>query len=166
MDKNVSRHRILADWGWFSSSVMGWFYQQAFWKKKGLIWHLPVSTVYGSVIRIHLQCRIRGRSGFDPWVGKIPWRRKWQPNQYSCWEKSHGQRSLVDCRPWGCKESDTTEQLNIYDINALTMVNFKLPSSSCQMGAWKEMCERLLWAKWCSVGSRHRVLIRHCLPIA
>ena len=51
-------------------------------------------------------------------------------------------------------------------VNALTMVNFKLPSSSCQMGAWKEMCERLLWAKWCSVGSRHRVLIRHCLPIA
>ena len=50
----------------------------------------------------------------------------------------------MDCRPWGCKESDTTEQLNICDINALTMVNFKLPSSSCQMGAWKETCERLL----------------------
>ena len=26
--------------------------------------------------RIYLQCR---RHGFDPWVGKIPWRRKWQP---------------------------------------------------------------------------------------
>ena len=26
--------------------------------------------------RIHLQC---GRPGFDPWVGKIPWRRAWQP---------------------------------------------------------------------------------------
>ena len=24
----------------------------------------------------------------DPWVGKIPWRRKWQPNQYSCLENS------------------------------------------------------------------------------
>ena len=31
----------------------------------------------------HLQCR---RPGFDPWVGKIPWRRKWQPTQYSCLE--------------------------------------------------------------------------------
>ena len=27
------------------------------------------------------ECR---RCGFDPWVGKIPWRRKWQPTQYSC----------------------------------------------------------------------------------
>ena len=27
--------------------------------------------------RIHLQCR---RHGFDPWIRKIPWRRKWQPN--------------------------------------------------------------------------------------
>ena len=26
--------------------------------------------------KIHLQCR---RCGLDPWVGKIPWRRKWQP---------------------------------------------------------------------------------------
>ena len=25
---------------------------------------------------------------------------------------SEGQRSLVCCRPWGCKESDTTESLN------------------------------------------------------
>ena len=29
--------------------------------------------------RIHLQCRRCRRHGFDPWVGKIPWRRKWQP---------------------------------------------------------------------------------------
>ena len=29
------------------------------------------------------QCR---RHGFDPWVGKIPWRRKWQPLQYTCLE--------------------------------------------------------------------------------
>ena len=32
--------------------------------------------------------------------------------QYSCPENSHGQRSLVGCSPWGCKESDTTEQLS------------------------------------------------------
>ena len=28
--------------------------------------------------------------------------------------ESHGQRSLVGCRPWGCKESDMTEQLTLY----------------------------------------------------
>ena len=31
------------------------------------------------------------------------------PLQYSCLENPHGQRSLVGCSPWGCKESDTTE---------------------------------------------------------
>ena len=36
-------------------------------------------------------------------VGKIPWRRKWQPTPVFFPGKSHGQRSLVDCSPWGCK---------------------------------------------------------------
>ena len=31
------------------------------------------------------------------------------PLQYSCLENPHGQRSLVDFSPWGCKELDTTE---------------------------------------------------------
>ena len=35
------------------------------------------------------------RHGFDPWVGKIPWRRKWQPTAVVLLEKCHGQRSLV-----------------------------------------------------------------------
>ena len=40
-----------------------------------------------------------------------PWRRKWQPTPVSLPGKSHGQRSLVGCSPWGLKESYTTEQL-------------------------------------------------------
>ena len=36
------------------------------------------------------------------------------PFQYSCLEKSHGQRSLVGCSPWGREESDTTEWLHFY----------------------------------------------------
>ena len=44
------------------------------------------------------QCR---RQGFDHWVRKIPWRRKWElvfvPG------KSHGQRSLIGYSPWGRK---------------------------------------------------------------
>ena len=51
------------------------------------------------------------RPGFDPWVGKIPWRRKWQPTPVFLPGKSHGQRSLVGYSPWGHKESDMTEQL-------------------------------------------------------
>ena len=40
---------------------------------------------------------------FDPWVGKIPWRRAWLPTPVLLPGKSHGQRSLVGYRPWGCK---------------------------------------------------------------
>ena len=54
-----------------------------------------------------------GYHGFYLWVGKIPWRRKWQPTPVSLPGKSHGQRSLVGCSPWGCKELGTTEQLTL-----------------------------------------------------
>ena len=57
-------------------------------------------------------------TGFDPWVGKIPWRRKWQPTPVLLPGKSHGQRSLIDYSPWGCKESDTTEWLH-YQIKTI-----------------------------------------------
>ena len=46
---------------------------------------------------------------FDPWVGKILWKRKWLPTPVFLPGESHGQRSLAGYSPWGCKESDTTE---------------------------------------------------------
>ena len=55
------------------------------------------------------QCRRCKRCGFDPWVRKIPWRRKWQPTPVFLSGKSHGQRSLVGHGPRGWKESDATE---------------------------------------------------------
>ena len=67
-----------------------------------------------------LQCR---RPRFDPWIRKIPWRRKWQASPGSLPRKSHGQRSLVGYSSWDCKESDTTEQLNHQSTNALTEVH-------------------------------------------
>ena len=54
----------------------------------------------------HLQCR---RLLFDSWVGKILWRRKWQPNPLFLAGESHGQRSLAGS-PWGYKKNQT--QLN------------------------------------------------------
>ena len=57
------------------------------------------------------QCR-RGR--FNPWVGKISWRRKWQPTPVFLPGKSHGWRSLGGYSPWGRKESDTTEGLHFH----------------------------------------------------
>ena len=59
------------------------------------------------------QCRRHRRLKFDSWEGKIPWSRKWQPTPVFLPGKSYGQRSLVDCSAWGCKESDTTEQLSM-----------------------------------------------------
>ena len=52
------------------------------------------------------QCR---RHGFNSWVRKIPWRRKWQPTPVCLPGKFHGQRILPEYSPWGCKELDTTE---------------------------------------------------------
>ena len=40
------------------------------------------------------QCRRHKRCGFDPWVGKIPWSRKWQPTPVFLPGKSYGERSL------------------------------------------------------------------------
>ena len=55
------------------------------------------------------QCR---RPRFDSWVGKISWRRKWQPIPVFSPGESCGQRSLEGYSSWGRKELDSTEQLN------------------------------------------------------
>ena len=49
------------------------------------------------------QYRRNRRCSFNPWVGKTPCRRKWQPTPVFWPGKSHGQRILVGYRPWGLK---------------------------------------------------------------
>ena len=73
-------------------------------------------TVYSDIVPVRVH---------SPWSTTISflvllWRRKWQPTPVSLPGKCHGQRSLVDCSPWGCKESGTTEQLT------LTMIFYEL----------------------------------------
>ena len=46
--------------------------------------------------------------------GRSPGEGNGNPLQYSCQEKSHGQRNLVGYSPRGCKESDVTEQLSMH----------------------------------------------------
>ena len=48
-----------------------------------------------------------GGAGFDPWVRKISWRKKWQPTPVFLPGKSLGQRSLAGYSPWGHRELDT-----------------------------------------------------------
>ena len=55
------------------------------------------------------QFRRHKRLGFNPWVGKIPWRRAWQVPRVFPTGESHGQMSLVGYSPWGHKEWDSTE---------------------------------------------------------
>ena len=50
------------------------------------------------------QCRSSKRSGFSPWVGKIPWKRKWPPTPVFLPGKF--QRSLAGWSQWGHKEWD------------------------------------------------------------
>ena len=58
------------------------------------------------------QCRRCKRLGFNPWVRKIPWRKKWLPTLVFLPSKYHRQSSLVGYSPWSCKESDMTELLS------------------------------------------------------
>ena len=58
------------------------------------------------------QCRWHKRHGFDPWVGKIPWRREKLPTPVFWPGEFHGLHS-----PWGHKELDTIEQLSLTLLN-------------------------------------------------
>ena len=60
----------------------------------------------GSVVKSPLASR---KSGFDPWIRKIPWRRKWQPTSVFVPGESHGQRSLAGTVHGGHEELDMTE---------------------------------------------------------
>ena len=93
--------------------LMGFFFFFAF---KPLI-HLEFILLYSvrnDSVGKESTCNAEDASSIDPWVEKIPWRRKWQPTPVFLPEKSHGQRSLGGCRPWGYKEPDTTERLSMH----------------------------------------------------
>ena len=57
-------------------------------------------------------CRCR-RPGFNPWVGKISWRREWQPPPGFLPGKPRGQKSLVSYSPRGCIKLDMAEPLTL-----------------------------------------------------
>ena len=81
-------------------------------------WSKPIKTPFLlSGKESVCQCRRHRRPWFDPWVGKIPWRRKWQPTQVFLPGKSHGQRSLVHYSPWFTK-SQTWLSTHVYCMYA------------------------------------------------
>ena len=86
------------------------------------------------------QCRRHRRHGFNPWVRKISWRRKWQPTPVFLPGKSHRQRSLVGYSPWGHTESDLTEQAHVH---ALGMLRVLLPLASALLFSCSVMSNSL-----------------------
>ena len=109
---------------WFTWNVLRFM-----WRVEGLIWfslNSWVNSGKGSSYRRYIfpagsagkesscQCRRHRKRKFDPWVRKIPWRKKWLPTPVFLPKKSHGQRSLLGYSPWSGEESNTTEQLSTH----------------------------------------------------
>ena len=68
-----------------------------------------VGFPWGLSSEVCLRCRRHRRPRFDPWVGKKPWRRAWQPTPVFLPGDSHGRRSLVGYSLQGHKDSDMNE---------------------------------------------------------
>ena len=85
-----------------------------------------------------------GDLGSIPGLGGSPGGGHGNPHQYSCLENPHGQRSLASHSPWGCKESDVTEQLSTLVISILnpTYVNHLIlieMLSNCSRLKWENV---------------------------
>ena len=77
-----------------------------------LDWSMCYSAVYQVALVVNNLSANAGRcrrQAFAPWVGKISWRRAWQPTPVFLPGEFHGKRSVVGCSPWGHKESDMTD---------------------------------------------------------
>ena len=92
----------------FLSSCGNWGLENKFEKIATL------SSLTASLVAQTVKC-------LHPWVGKIPWRRKWQPTPVLLPGKFHGQRSLESYCPWGL-ELDTTEWLHFISLLIINTV--------------------------------------------
>ena len=74
------------------------------------------------------------------------WRRQWHPTPVLLLGESHGQRSLVGCSPWDCKESDTTERLHFhFSLSCIGEGN----GNPLQYSCLENPRDRRAW--WCAV---------------
>ena len=86
-----------------TEALVSWYFILVFWP-------LVASLVAQMVKNLPAMWKTQR---FDPWVGKIPWRREWLPTPVFSTGEFCGQRSLVGYSPWSHKESDTTKQHSI-----------------------------------------------------
>ena len=72
-----------------------------------------------------------GDQGLGRWVGKIPWRKKWQPTPVFLPGKSHGERSLVGYSAWGPKEWTQQEEMVIVLSTGMALRTIHLCTPNC-----------------------------------
>ena len=107
--------------------IVYYFNCMIFWKRQNYGYSAVVKTLPANRHR---------SSGFNLWVGKISWSRKWQPTPLFLPGKSHGQKSLAGHSPRGHKESDTTEYTHTHTHthhSFFFFFNFHLGFPGCAM---------------------------------
>ena len=85
----------------------------SFISSANIYWASPIHGLPRSGKESACQCRMRRRHQFNPWVGKIPWRWKWQPTLVFLPGESQGQGSPAGCSSRSHKESDVTSRLSM-----------------------------------------------------
>ena len=97
----------------------------------------------------HMAQMVKNLLAMQETLGSIPWRREWQPTPVFLPGKFHGQRSLPDSNPWGYKELDMIEQLQVW--GELTVFWFAFPWQLVMLSIFSRAC-------WPSVSSLEKLL--------
>ena len=107
-----SSHLIII--AWLVVSLFHLDYEFLKGRHRNILFISPVSRIGASwwLSSKESTCQCR-RHKFDPWVGNIPWRRKWQLTPVFLPGESQGQRNLASYSPWSHKKLGTTERLTL-----------------------------------------------------
>ena len=110
------------------------------------------------------RCRRCNRKGFHHSMGKIPWRRKWQPTPVFLPGKSHGQRSTAG--PWGCKtvghDLVTKQQQRVQAAPNKIALNTPCMGDASNTGSWAASPHLLTHSSWDTICLNFRKLDNKC----
>ena len=93
--------------------------------------------------------RLRFNRWFNPWIGKILWRRAWQPTLVLLPGESHGQRSSAGYSPWGRRLGHAREHAHVCDnTQSLSSSFFFLLAMPCGMWDLSSLTRDWTQAPW------------------
>ena len=103
-------------------------------------WYFNIMLAIGEGLTWWLSSILPSRTGrFDPWVRKIPWRRKWQSITVLLRGKSHGQRSLAGYSPWGQKSQLKNKQQLLENKTVARGQKLIQDLSEQEMWKWRQL---------------------------